>query len=120
MRFQPIHDRILIKPTPPDNHRAGLEMLQSEVEPKSEGTVVAVGHGVPLHNIHLNLTGDADDATMIALKEVVSMIEQGRKMRVKVGDYVMYGKYAGTKIIHEGEEHIMIREADVFGILTDD
>ena len=57
---------------------------------------------------------------MNALKDVIKLLKEGRPMRVKVGDYVLYGKYAGTKVIHDDYEHIIIREADVFGILVND
>jgi co-chaperonin GroES (HSP10) len=117
MKFNPLADRILIKPTPPDNFRGGLEI---QGEPKAEGTVIAIGKGVPLHNITLNVTGEVTPEAMSHLAEVVSLIEKGRAMNVKVGDYVMYGKYAGTKVMHNDEEHIIIREADVFGDLTEE
>lgn len=120
MKFNPNHDRILIKPTPPEQERAGLQMLASEVEPKAEGTVIAIGKGVPSHNIHLNVTGDVTPESMAMLNEVVQLIERGRQLSCKPGDYVMYGRYAGTKIIHNGEEHLLIRDADVFGLLTEE
>ncbi len=118
-QFQPIHDRICIKPTAPDNFVAGIELFGADIQEKAEGTVVSVGQGVPLHEINLKVLGDATLETMSRVEEVVRLIENGRKMRVKVGDYVIYGKYAGTKIKLDGEDHIIVREADVFGILTE-
>lgn len=120
MKFQPTHDRILIKPTPPEEERAGLFLLKQDQEQPSEGIVIAVGTGVPLHNVNLTVNGDATEANMNALKEVITLLKEGRPMRVKVGDYVLYGKYAGTKVVHDEQEHIIIREADVFGCLVND
>ena len=113
MKFKPHQDRILIKPTPPDKFRGGIELL--DAEDKTEGTVIAVGTGVPLHNIHLNVTGDVSEAAMDKLLQVVKLIEKGREMAYQPGDYVIYGRYAGTKITYNGEEHILIRDGDVFG-----
>lgn len=119
MEFQPVHDRILIKPTPPDKFRGAIELLDSETEPKSEGTVIAVGDGVPLHNIKLNVTGEVTKEAMEALERVVDKIEKGRQMRVQPGQYVLYGRYAGTKVRLNDEDYIIIREADVFGFYKD-
>lgn len=121
MRFEPFQDRILIKPTPPDEYvGGGLQLLSSDKEPKAEGIVIEVGRGVPLHEINLKVTGDVTVEAMIALKQVVELIENGRKMLAQPGDYVLYGKYAGTKQMHNGEEHIIVRESDVFGRLHPD
>lgn len=120
MKFIPTHDRILIKPTPPEEERAGLYLLQQDQEQRSEGLVIAVGTGVPLHNVNLTINGDALEANMNSLKEVITLLKEGRPMRVNVGDYVLYGKYAGTKVILDDTEHLIIREADVFGILVND
>lgn len=112
-----LHDRILIKPTPPDKVRGGIELFGTDVEDKNEGTVVEIGEGVPLHNIHLNVTGEVTNEAMNTLKEVVELIERGRAMKVAPGDLVVYGRYAGTKVNFEGEPHIIIREADIFCVL---
>lgn len=120
MKFIPTHDRILIKPTPPADELAGLILLQQDQEPRSEGLVISVGTGVPLHNVNLTINGDAAEANMNALKEVITLLKEGRPMRVKPGDYVLYGKYAGTKVLLDDIEYIIIREADVFGILVND
>lgn len=119
MNFKPERDRILIKPADPDKYRGGLEFYGSDVQDKAEGEVIAVGPGVPLHNIRLEVTGEVTEAAMQKLKEVVELIERGREMRYKPGDYVMYGKYAGTKIRLDEVEYIIVREADVFGTLED-
>ena len=116
--FQPIDDRILILPTPDDKIRGGLQMADSDVDPKNEGTIVAMGKGVPLHNVKLNINMDkVDGITAEYVKALVDIIHAGSPMQVKVGDLVYYGKYAGTKIMVDGEQHILIRYADVFDII---
>lgn len=120
MKFTPQDDRILIKPSPPDRERGGLLMQGSDVTDKAEGTVVAVGPGIPLHNIHLNVTGEVTEKAMDSLKQVIELLERGQKIPYVPGDYVLYGKYSGTKITLDGEEHLIVRRADVFGQLEED
>lgn len=120
MRLEPLHDRIVIRPTPPDAYRGGLQLMSSDMQDKNEGTVVSVGPGVPLHNIKLEVTGEVTEAAMDKLLKVVELIENGRKMKVSPGDYVMYGRYAGTKIVLNEVDHVMIRESDVFGKLIEE
>lgn len=112
-----LHDRILIKPVPREEFRAGLQLLGDDQYQRAEGTVVDVGPGVPLHNIRINITCDSTEQAMQTLKEVVQLIERGREMQLKPGDYVTYGEHAGTRIMINGEQHLIIREADVFGVL---
>lgn len=114
MKYEAIHDRVLIKPDPASDTISGILMLDKEKDVQHQGTVVAVGKGVPLHNIKLNITGDTSVEAMTILERIVDKIENGRAMRVAVGDRVIYGKYAGTKIKLGGEEFVMIREGDVF------
>jgi chaperonin GroES len=114
--WEPILDRVLIKPNPPEETAGGLDLLEGDQEKKFEGLIVAVGTGVPLHNIKLEVTGDVSEKTLEALKEVIELIQKGRPMRVKPGDVVMFGRYAGTRVFIGGEEHLMMREGDVFMI----
>ena len=44
--------------------------------------------------------------------------EKGKKPEVKVGDTVLYGKYAGTEITVEGKDYLIMKEADIFAVLT--
>jgi len=116
--FQPLDDRILILPTPDDKIRGGLQLSDSDIDPKSEGTIVAMGKGVPLHNVKLNINMDkVDDQTAAYVAALVNIIHAGSPMQVKVGDLVYYGKYAGTKIMVDDVQHVLIRYADVFGII---
>lgn len=120
MRFEPHHDRILIKPAPPETSRAGLELMSNDIQDKAEGTVIEIGTGVPLHNIKLEVTGEVTEAAMDKLIKVIELINKGREISYKPGDYVLYGRHAGTKVPINGEDFIMLREADVFGKLIDD
>lgn len=120
MKLIPHHDRILIKPAPPETFRAGLELMSNDIQDKAEGTVIAIGTGVPIHNIKLEVTGEVSEAAMGKLLQVIELINKGREMSYKPGDYVLYGRHAGTKITHNGEDHLVVREGDVFGILEDD
>lgn len=118
-KFLPKHDRIQIKPTPPDEEIGGFALGSGDKQEKGEGLVIAVGDGVPLHNIHLNVTGEVTPETIDKLKEVVELIEKGRALKYKPGDYVQYGRIAGTKLTLNGEDFIIVREADVFGVIVD-
>lgn len=118
-QFNPVHDRILIKPADPDKYVAGLELIGNDVQDKAEGEVISVGTGVPLHNVKLEVTGEVNEAAMDKLLKVVELIERGRQMRVKPGDYVLYGKYAGTKVTIDEVNYVIVRENDVFGTLRD-
>ena len=52
--------------------------------------------------------------TVVSISEVD---EKGNKPAVKVGDKVLYGKYAGTEITHSGKEYLIMRESDIFAII---
>lgn len=114
--WMPIHDCVLIKPTPPDQMIGKFEILDSEKETKQEGTVLEVGTGIPLHNVKLNITADVNSDVVADLKALIILLKEGRPMKVKKGDYVMYGRYSGTKVKVDGNECIMIREADIFAV----
>ena len=111
MKYEPLDDRILIKPDPQED-KVGALLVADENKPKKlTGTVVAVGTGVPLMNVKINLSGSA---TAEELKELITLLKTGRPMKVQVGDRVVYGQFAGTKIPLEDSEYIMLRESDVF------
>jgi chaperonin GroES len=94
MKLKPLADRIVIKPSPADEKsRGGIILPDTAKEKPVIGEVVAVGPG--------RIT---DDGKKIALE-------------VKVGDKVLYGKYSGTEITIEGDEYLIMREADVFAIV---
>ena len=94
IKLKPLGDRVVIKPAAAEEKTAGGIILPDTVKEKPvEGNVVAVGAGKV-----------ADDGKAI-------------KMEVKVGDRVLYGKYSGTEVTVNGEEYLIMRESDIFGIL---
>ena len=89
-KLQPMGDRVVIKPMPKeDTTRGGIILPDTAKEKPMEGKVLAVGPGA--------LT---DDGKRVPLD-------------VKVGDVVIYAKYAGTEIKEDGEELIILRESDI-------
>ena len=94
MKMKPLADRVVIKPSPADEKtKGGIILPDTAKEKPVMGEVVAVGPGKV-----------ADDGTKIAPE-------------VKVGDKVLYGKYSGTEVTIDGEEYLIMREADVFAIV---
>lgn len=93
--LKPLGDRILVKRAEAEQKTAGGILIPDTAKEKPiEGTVVAVGPG-------------ARDAqgTLIA-------------MEVKAGDRILFGKWSGTEVKLAGEECIVMKESDVFGILV--
>ena len=94
MKMKPLADRVVIKPSPADEKTKGGIILPDTAKEKPViGEVVAVGPG--------KVTDDG--------KKIVP--------EVKVGDKVLYGKYSGTEVTIEGDEYLIMREADVFAIM---
>ena len=95
MDFQPLGDRIIIKPLDPESKSKGGILLPDTVKEKpQEGKVVAVGKGKVLEN-----------GTV-------------QKPEVKEGDVVLYGKYSGTEVTtKDGQEYLIVREEDVLAII---
>ena len=94
MKVTPLADRVLVKIEKAESKTAsGIIIPDTAKEKPSKGEVVAIG------------TGGRD--------------EQGKTipMTVKVGDKVLFGKWSGTEVKIEGEELLIIKEADVLGIL---
>jgi chaperonin GroES len=95
MSFRPLHDRVLIRPLDEDDRSAGGIIIPDTAKEKPmQGKIIAVGSG-------------ARD-------------EQGKitPMDVKVGDKVLYGKWAGTEVKIDGEDLVIMKETDVMGILA--
>jgi chaperonin GroES len=93
MKIRPLHDRIVIKrKTEEDRTAGGLYIPESAKERPTQATVVAVGKG--------------------RIQEDGSV----RPLGVKVGDTVLFGKYAGNEIKMDGEEYLIIREEDVLAV----
>ena len=94
MKIRPLHDRVIVKRTEEEEQtKGGIIIPDSAKEKPVEGEVVAVGAGKVL-----------DDGSKQALE-------------VKAGDRVLFGKYAGTDIKIEGEEHLIMREDDIIAII---
>ena len=93
-KIQPLADRVIVKPREAEETtKGGIILPDTAKEKPIEGTIVAVGGG--------RVT---DDGKMVALN-------------VKVGDTVLYGKYSGTEVKIEGEEYLIMRESDIYGIV---
>ncbi|MBN1298811.1 MAG: co-chaperone GroES [Actinobacteria bacterium] len=95
MGYRPLGDRLLVKPkASEETTKSGIVLPDSAKEKPQEGSVISVGEG-----------GRDDKGNKIP-------------MEVKVGDVVLYSKYAGTEVKIDGEEHLIIRESDVLAIVT--
>ncbi len=94
MKIRPLHDRVIVERVDEDEKtKGGIIIPDTAKEKPVEGKVMAVGDGKV-----------ADDGKKIPLE-------------VKAGDRVLFGKYAGTEIQIEGEEHIIMREDDIIAIV---
>ncbi len=94
MNIRPLHDRIIVERTEEETKTAGgLIIPDTAKEKPQEGQVVAVGKGKV-----------TEDGKVLPLD-------------VKVGDKVLFGKYAGTEIKIEGKEYMMMREDDILGVV---
>jgi len=94
MKIKPLSDRVVIKPSAAEEKtRGGIILPDTAKEKPVVGEIVAVGPG--------------------------KISDDGKKvqMEVKVGDKVLYGKYSGTEVTIEGEEYLIMREADIFAIV---
>ena len=94
MKIRPLHDRVIIKRTEGDEMtKGGIIIPDTAKEKPVEGVIIAVGDG--------------------------KLLEDGKKspLDVKEGNRVLFGKYAGTEINIEGEEHLIMREDDIIAIV---
>jgi chaperonin GroES len=94
MKMKPLADRVVIKPSPAEEKtKGGIILPDTAKEKPVMGEVVAVGPG--------------------------KVTDDGKKIEpeVKVGDKVLYGKYSGTEVTIEGDEYLIMREADIFAIV---
>lgn len=89
--MKPISDRVVIKPAPAEEKTKGGIIIPDTAKEKPQmGEVIAVGPG-----------------------------KDGNLMTVKVGDRVLYGKYAGQELQHNGEEYLIVREDDILVVIED-
>ena len=93
MKFRPLHDRVLIKELDSDEKTAGGIIIPDTAKEKpQEGEVIAVGPG--------------------AKNEAGKLMP----MDVKVGDFVLFGKWSGTEVKIDGKEYSIMKESDIMGI----
>ena len=96
MKVKPLQDRLVVKRIEEEEKtKGGIIIPDAAKEKPQEGRVIAVGDGKVLES---------------GLRAPVS---------VKAGDKVLFGKYSGTEIKIDGEEHLILREDDVLAIIED-
>ena len=94
MKIRPLQDRVLVKRLEEEEKtKGGIIIPDTAKEKPQEGKVIAVGKG--------------------------KVTEEGKVIPpdVKAGDRILFGKYSGTEVKIEGEEHLIMREEDILGIL---
>lgn len=94
MKIKPLHDRVIVKRVDEEQvSRGGIIIPDSAKEKPMRGEVLAVGPGRRLENGEI------------------------RPLTVKEGDVVLFSKYGGTDVKIDGEDHLIMREDDILGIL---
>ena len=89
MNIKPLADRVLVVPAPAEERTIGGIIIPDTAKEKPlKGEVVAVGNGT-----------------------------KDEEMIVKVGDTVLYGKYAGTELELDGTKHLIMRQSDILAIV---
>lgn len=94
MKIRPLHDRVVVRRLEEERTSAGgIVIPDSAAEKPSQGEVISVGPG--------------------------KLLDSGevRSLDVKVGDRILFGKYAGTEVKLDGEEYIVMREDDIMGVI---
>lgn len=96
MNIRPLHDRVIIKRKEEERTSpGGIVIPDTAAEKPVQGEVVAVGNGKILEN------GEV------------------RPLDVKVGDRVLFGKYAGTEVKVDGKDLLVMREEDIMAVIED-
>jgi chaperonin GroES len=89
VNVKPLADRVLVEAAPAETKTAGGIIIPDTAKEKPmRGRIIAVGNGKP-----------------------------DEPMTVKVGDTVLYGKYAGTELSIDGKEYLIMRESDIYAII---
>lgn len=88
MNIRPLADRVLVLPAPAEEKVGGIIIPDTAKEKPLRGKIVATGNGT-----------------------------KDEEMVLKVGDEVLYGKYAGTELELEGEKYLMMRQSDVLAVI---
>ncbi|MCL6559078.1 MAG: co-chaperone GroES [Firmicutes bacterium] len=92
--IRPLGERVVVKPLPMEEvTKGGIVLPDTAKEKPQKGEVVAVGSG--------------------------RLLENGQRIPIdlKVGDKVLYSKYAGNEVKLDGEEYLILRESDILGVL---
>ena len=96
MKIRPLQDRVLVKRVESEEKtKGGIIIPDTAKEKPIEGKVIAVGSGK------------------------VGEDGKQRPLDVKAGDKILFGKYSGTEVKIDGEEHLILREEDILGVITD-
>ena len=96
MNLTPLHDRVVVKPASAEEKTAsGIIIPDSAQEKPQKGEIIAIGNG--------------------------KVTEDGKTLplAVKVGDNVLYGKYSGTEVSLDGTDYLIMRESDIFAIVSE-
>ena len=89
INFKPNEDRVLVQPAPAEEKTSsGIIIPDTAKEKPQKGKVIAVGDGL-----------------------------EDKPVTVKVGDQILYGKYAGTEITIDGKDYLIMRNSDIFGTI---
>jgi len=93
MKIRPLHDRVIVKRWEEEKTSpGGIVIPDSATEKPIKGEVVAVGNGKILEN------------------------GETRKLDLKVGDKILFGKYSGTEVKVDGQELLVMREDDIMAV----
>ena len=94
MKIRPLQDRVIVKRVKEEEMtKGGIIIPDTAKEKPIEGEVIAVGNG------------KANDKGEL------------RKLDIKAGDRILFGKYSGTEVKIDGEEHLILREDDILGVI---
>ncbi|HHP7242350.1 MAG TPA: co-chaperone GroES [Cyclobacteriaceae bacterium] len=89
VNFKPLADRVLVEPAVAEEKTAsGIIIPDTAKEKPQKGEIVAIGSG-----------------------------KKDEPINVKIGDHVLYGKYAGTEITIDDKEYLIMKESDIYGII---
>ena len=93
VQMRPLHDRVIVKRIQEEERtKGGIIIPDTAKEKPQEGRVIAVG------------PGKLEDGKVI-------------KPDVKAGDRILFGKYSGSEVVFDGEEHLIMREEDILGVI---
>jgi len=94
MKIRPLHDRVIVRRLAEEEKtKGGIIIPDTAKEKPLEGKVIAAGKGKIMENGEI------------------------RPLDVKEGDRILFGKYTGTEVKIEGEEHLILREEDILGVI---